>query len=263
MQGKIIPDAGETPPIFLSLGAGVQSTTMFLMAAQGLITPRPTAAIFADTQDEPQAVYDHLEKLKAVGTKEGIPIHVVTAGKLSDNLIRRDFSQIPAYKDGSIGKRQCTVDYKIVPITREMRRLMGYKKGERIRGRAEQWIGISLDEVQRMKMNRTPWIKNRWPLVDLRMNRNDCIRWLGKNWDQPVPKSACLYCPFHSDSVWADLKKGPSKERDFIKGIDEKLGKRGEFLHRSQKPIDEVKFTDADRGQLSLFNNECEGVCGV
>ena len=44
----------------ISLGAGVQSTTMALMAAHGEIEPMPDCAIFADTGDEPQAVYDHL-----------------------------------------------------------------------------------------------------------------------------------------------------------------------------------------------------------
>ena len=40
----------------LSLGAGVQSSTLALMAAAGEVTPMPTAAIFADTQAEPARV---------------------------------------------------------------------------------------------------------------------------------------------------------------------------------------------------------------
>jgi 3'-phosphoadenosine 5'-phosphosulfate sulfotransferase (PAPS reductase)/FAD synthetase len=44
----------------LSLGAGVQSTTLALMAAHGEIEP-PHCAIFADTGWEPRAVYDHLD----------------------------------------------------------------------------------------------------------------------------------------------------------------------------------------------------------
>ena len=48
----------------LSLGAGVQSSTMALMAAKGEITPMPDCAIFADTQAEPQSVYDYLDWLE-------------------------------------------------------------------------------------------------------------------------------------------------------------------------------------------------------
>jgi len=46
----------------LSLGAGVQSTTMALMAAHGEIMSMPNCAIFADTGWEPKAVYEHLER---------------------------------------------------------------------------------------------------------------------------------------------------------------------------------------------------------
>ena len=46
----------------LSLGAGVQSTCLALMAAKGEVTPMPDAAIFADTH-EPKEVYEHLDWL--------------------------------------------------------------------------------------------------------------------------------------------------------------------------------------------------------
>ena len=52
------------PLHIISLGAGVQSSTMALMAAAGEITPMPTCAIFADTQDEPASVYKWLDWLE-------------------------------------------------------------------------------------------------------------------------------------------------------------------------------------------------------
>ena len=39
-------------------------------------------------------------------------------------------------------------------------------------------------------------------------------------------------------------------------------GKRTCFIHKSATPIDEVEF-DPYAEQLNLFNNECEGMCGV
>ncbi len=51
------------PIHIISLGAGVQSSTMALMAAHGEIEPMPDAAIFADTQNEPQRVYEWLDWL--------------------------------------------------------------------------------------------------------------------------------------------------------------------------------------------------------
>ncbi len=69
----------------LNLGAGVQSTTVFLMAHEGEL-PMIDYAIFADTQEEPKAVYQHLEWLKQVPAP--VPtILVGTAGKLGDDLL--------------------------------------------------------------------------------------------------------------------------------------------------------------------------------
>ena len=48
----------------ISLGAGVQSTALALIAAHGEIGPMPDCAIFADTQWEPQIIYDHLNWLE-------------------------------------------------------------------------------------------------------------------------------------------------------------------------------------------------------
>ena len=87
----------------LSLGAGVQSTTLYLMFVRGELRPQIDYAIFADTQDESQAVYRHLEWLKSLCGPE---IVVRTAGCLSSDLEsgRRPqgtgnarFSAIPAF----------------------------------------------------------------------------------------------------------------------------------------------------------------------
>lgn len=54
-------NVSQDPVHILSLGAGVQSSTLALMAAAGEITPMPQAAIFADTQAEPASVYKWLD----------------------------------------------------------------------------------------------------------------------------------------------------------------------------------------------------------
>ena len=51
--------------VVISLGAGVQSSTMALMAANGEL-PKPDCAIFADTGNEPKAVYTYLDFLKKI-----------------------------------------------------------------------------------------------------------------------------------------------------------------------------------------------------
>ena len=65
----------------LSLGGGVQSTTLALMAAHGEIGPMPHCAVFADSGWEPKAVYEHLRWLMSPNVLP-FPVHTVSGGDL-------------------------------------------------------------------------------------------------------------------------------------------------------------------------------------
>lgn len=46
--------------------------------------------------------------------------------------------------------------------------------------------------------------------------------------------------------------------------IDAQLNTVGEYLHPSRMPLKQVDLsTPEDHGQLNMFGNECEGLCGV
>lgn len=120
----------------ISLGARVQSTTLYLLAVEGAIGPMPDCAIFADTQSEPPWVYEHLDWLdREFG--HVIPIHRVTAGSLEQDVLRSQdgrsgFASLPLRVMGRDGReamlrRQCTREYKIDPIKRKVRDLLGLK----------------------------------------------------------------------------------------------------------------------------------------
>lgn len=257
----------------LSLGAGVQSTTLALMAAAGEIGDMPDAAIFADTGWEPKHVYDHLDKLEKALP---FPLYRVSSGNLRNDIANASnstgqrFAAVPWFMkmpDGSsaMGRRQCTAEYKLRPI---QRKVVDLHEGKRPKGGTEMWIGISTDEAIRMKPSRVQYIVNRWPLIELRMNRNDCKKWLERNgWD--APKSSCIGCPFHSNFHWRELKqKYPNEWADAVE-VDKLIRnqpktKAQQYMHRSLKPLDEVDLrSDAEIGQGDLFGNECEGMCGV
>lgn len=273
-------------PVVLSLGAGVQSTALALMAAKKVIKPMPELALFADTQAEPQYVYDHLEKLIKLLP---YPVEIVTAGSLTTKALTQRKrlkdglsympKEIPLFgikKDGSITGglgRQCTNDFKIQPITKHLKNKFKVKRGEK-KPQITQWLGISWDEVQRMKPSRVKWLVHDFPLIDLRMRRHHCEQWMLDNGFDVPPRSACLYCPFHSDAEWRELKNNASKDFDqavkFDKQIRAKFLKYDKqkmevYLHRSCKPLDEIDFeNDIDKGQQVFdFQSECEGMCGV
>ena len=267
----------------LSLGAGVQSTTLALMAAQGAVGPMPDCAIFADTGWEPKAVYEHLDWLMSPNVLP-FPVFIVGSGNMRENLLAAGrgerWASIPAFARSvdrrgnvSIGmiRRQCTGDYKIEPIRRKVRELVQLtRKRSPTFAVVEQWIGISFDEVIRMKPSREAWQRNRWPLIEERMTRRDCLAWLRERGYPDPPKSACIGCPFHDNSRWRAMRDHDEEAwRDAI-DIDRAIrtgirGIRGEvYLHRSGVPLEEADLsTLADHGQLDLWPNECEGMCGV
>jgi len=276
----------QEPIHILSLGAGVQSSTLALMAARGEVGPMPTAAIFADTQAEPQSVYRWLDWLE---TQLPFPVYRVTAGSLTDSSLKRHRNQktgkpyyanlIPAFaknSDGTAGLlgRTCTYRHKLIPILKKLRELAKIKRGQKTLG-VISWIGISLDEVSRMKPSRDKWAQNRWPLIEKDMTRHDCLRWIEKNGYPKPPRSACTYCPFHSDHEWRTLKADSPDEFQSAVDFERALqrthasvkteGKRqsAPFLHNSMIPLDEIDFSeDTTQGNLH-FHNECEGMCGV
>lgn len=267
----------------VSLGAGVQSTTLVIMAARGDIGPMPDAAIFADTESEPAAVYAHLEWLKP---QLPFPVYTVTAGSLfrelidASNGVRNAHARPPLFvrnaRTGAVGftRRQCTQDYKIEPIRKKVRELIGLKPRQRSPKvkLVEQWIGISTDELQRVKDSRDAFIQNRHPLIEMGMSRRDCLRYMEERQLPQPPKSACTFCPFHSNAMWRDIRDNDpaswAQALEVDAALERGIGglKNRGYLHRTCKPLSEVDLrTGVERGQPDMFgfDNECDGVCGV
>lgn len=242
-------------------------------------------AIFADTKGEPKKVYDWMDYLERVMP---FPIYRVSRGDLwrsaTDIRTTKDGQRtyiatgIPVYTveglSKGIGKRQCTRTFKVDPITRKTRQLLDRRAIRKTEGTlVEMLIGISLDESDRMKPSKAPWIKSQWPLVDMGISRADCLAWMERKKYPLPPRSACTYCPFHSDDEWLALTPG-----DFADAVQKEKQLQGAYntasalrsvpyFHKTRVPLSEVKFKptggkDKER-QLNAFRNECEGMCGV
>jgi hypothetical protein len=261
----------------ISLGAGVQSSTMALMAAHGEIGPMPDAAIFADTQWEPKGVYEWLDWLEK---QLPFPVHRVTAGSVREAVLTNHnttggrFSAVPYFSDkGGMGRRQCTSEYKIQPIRKKTRELLGLSKGERGPNHiaAYQWIGISTDEIQRMKISRDAYIEHRWPLIEKRMSRWDCLAWMERKGFPMPAKSSCIGCPYHTDHEWGSMRQNDQASWNDAVYVDRMMRKNAaeegidnlEFMHKNLIPLSDVDFsTPQSHGQIS-FLDECDGMCGV
>lgn len=284
---------------------------MALMGAYGFLPYTFDHAIFADTQAEPASVYAWLETLKQM-IAEGphpFPVHTVTAGSLTDDMLKLRTSRlsgqkyiralIPAYfvspkrpkgvglltelEERATGRgklgRKCTAEYKVRALLRlqkKLSRVPRFKKGANVPVYCETSIGISLDEAHRMKPSREPWARNVWPLIDMNYTRQDCLEWMELLGFPKPPRSACVYCPFHSDAEWRRLRDEEPEEFKRAVEVDYKLRELARqatgtaklagdvFLHSTLKPLDQVEFGDVpDHAQVSRFVNECEALCGV
>lgn len=294
----------------LSLGAGVQSTVLYLTEAWDY-------AIFADTQEEPAPVYSHLEWLKAHGRA---PILTRTAGKLGDDIIsgRNHWGQenklrngdrvaaIPAYtvqhvidrweldegtdeleecEDGedtthlAYGRtrRQCTREYKLDVIHQTVRELLGLRKRQRFPKDVAiiHGIGFSYDEKGRIGRCIAGWkrpqIRPVFPLFDRRWRREDCVTWLRKNVPHEVPRSSCVFCPFHRNEEWRWLREHDPSGWQRAIAVDSALRVPGNvvnrsmvvemFVHRSCVPLDQANIEEVETGQLTFEG--CTGGCAA
>lgn len=255
----------------ISLGAGVQSSAMLLMALDGQFGEMPDCAVFADTGWEPKATYEWLDQLGEIVAP--FPIHRVQGGDIREEAVRggprdrhdgRPFVTLPVYSATRTGwgqgRRQCSKEYKITPVQKFVRENYG---------EAEMWIGISTDEAHRAKPSRAKCIRNRYPLLDAGISRAACLEYL-RGHGYAVPKSSCIGCPFKGDADWARLRRDAPQEFAEAVAFDEGIRaldpEADQYLHRSMRPLGSiVEFNHETQGRMFLdqFGEECEGVCGL
>lgn len=264
---KIDPDKRHT---VLNFGGGVQSTAMLVAACYGDLPDgvKPDVAIFADTQWEPPAVVAHVGVMTEWASQHGLKVVTVTAGSIRTE---RGANQMPlhvALTDGTKGitGRQCTTDYKLNPIRKYIRHSLGYKPYQRWTHQIETWLGITIDEAQRMKPSKDKFETVRWPLIEMSWSRETCKRYLEKHGMAVPMKSSCVGCPYHSNRYFLDMKRERPEEWNDVVAFDKEIRSnyvfkrlQGEpYIHRNAKPLDQVYLQE---DQIELFGEECSGYC--
>ena len=262
---------------YLSLGWGVQSWTIAAMVALGELPPIDIA-VHADTGHEAQGTYEHARLWTPWLEERGVKVATVHP----DNIdITRFWATgqpsvlVPAFstrlKDGDHGqvKRQCTTNWKLRPLRRYIRQRLGTTRPTP--GEVECWMGISADEFHRMRTSDVQYITNVYPLVDRRISRSDCITWLSQH-DLPTPpKSACVFCPFHSISSWQELKRRGGHDWEVAVEADKAVRDKRQalgfelFIHPARVPLEQAVGIPEDVGAHQLeMEIPCDGgVCFV
>lgn len=269
----------------LSFGGGIDSTALAMMANENLVSHKLDAVIFANTGFEKRNTYKHIKEIQKI---LNIPFFTTTKGNIYKDIAESiannsRISSLPFFtknKNGKIGrlKRQCTGDYKIAAVHSKVREILGVKVLNKSMG-IKMWIGFNASEPSRIAKKRKT-IKTNWETIsvpfynveltknsitevkyfDKRFFRNDLENYLKKFNFQNLTKSGCKCCPQMSDLMWLEMKE--NNEQDFKDAIEfDKMIRNIPniesecFLHRSCKPLSEVKFNFMD------FRTGCSGGC--
>jgi len=279
----------------LSLGWGTQSFGLAAMSALGVL-PRVDAAIHADTTHERAETYDFARRWTPWLEERGVRVVTIKAEDGSQERIWDDSGQvmIPLYTvrepyevfgywddseedsvwvsfggpvmmpGGERGqlRRSCTQRWKIAPIRQW---LQTNRDGEKV----EQWLGITLDEVTRMKPSNVQYISNEYPFIeylDRPWTRGMVIKWLIENGLEVPVKSSCVFCPYHDKGTWREIKMSGNGDWQKAVAVDKAIRDKRPgykcYLVAQRIPLADVDFrSEEDHGQLSLWGEECEGMC--
>lgn len=268
----------------LSLGAGTQSSALLDMAINGEIklngeTVTPDLIIFANVKWEPIEVYYWLGKLKAIAARKGYDIVEVSGGNIKEDTLKaargeQRAASMPFYtlnpkkrgKDaGGIVRRQCTYEYKIAPINKYIKNWLGYEKGQIVKHQVHIWKGITTDEITRVKPSEENWSVFEYPLIEQYMDRLQAIKRAEQMQIGTPPASSCIGCPFHDAHYWQKMQRESPGEFAEAVEFDEAIRKHAAFnselyLFQGRQPLKEADFG----GDLfNMFENDCDGFCGV
>lgn len=185
-QLKHSRDFKSNPLEVLSLGGGVQSTAMLLLISQYKL-PKPDLILHCDTGSEMSYTEDIIQYCQHLSYQLKIPFKIITSklGKLHEHYFSNNTLPV-------VGIRSCTFNFKILPQRRFLRQIVGKGNGKTL---VNIWLGITTDESDRTHPSELQWIQNKFPLINLKYSRNDCIN-INKSFNLDVKKSGCFCCPY-------------------------------------------------------------------
>jgi len=252
-----------------SFGGGVQSTAALVLAAERKIDfPVFVFANTGDDSEHPATLRYVREVATPYADRLGIELVAVQKTRFGqpDTLVgalERDNRSIgiPVRMSGTgaPGRRSCTLDFKIRPIARYLKRLGATDEAPAVLG-----LGISLDEVQRMRTaSGIAHYGLVYPLIDRRMNRQDCVNTIERAGLPVPPKSSCWFCPFHSRAYWArqrreepDLFRASARLERLLNDRRRSLSQGAVWFTDFLKPLDEAI---GDQMTLDEAMGGCEG----
>lgn len=241
-----------------SCGGGTQSGAIATLIRLGKL-PRPDLAFMTDTGREKSSTWPFVDGfIRPALASVGLELTIVKAADFTNHLdviyTNEDGKRtilLPGFTTFGGGKGKlpafCSGKWKRDVAERWMRSI-GIQK-------ARNWIGISRDELRRIRARHRAWLELWYPLIfAVPMTRQQCVELIrSQGWTGEIPHSACWMCPNQSDAEWLDMKL--HQPQDFAAACALEAEVRLEdphfHLHESQIPLAEVDFT----GQFTMFSD--------
>ncbi len=242
----------------LSFGGGVQTSACTVLLVHSEIEP-VDFIVMADTGGETPETYDHVSLMADYLKAHGLELQIVRQhGPSLESWVLTRSTPIPVRSADSFGKRQCTNKWKIEPVKRFARE-HGAKTLDTL-------LGISTDEIYRVKPDRAKWITRLYPLIELGLSRSDCRAILAKEGLPEAPKSACFYCPLQGMDRWRWLNSEHPDLFERTEAMEAAINSRSDkpkYLTSRLVPIRELVTASAMLPFGASETEECEGVCFV
>lgn len=256
-----------------SYGGGVQSTAMLVLAAELRIDFSTFLFALTGEDSEHPATLAYVADVAApYAAAHGIELATARRRKRdgsTETLLGRLYDRassvgIPMRMDGSgaPGNRNCTLDFKIRPIAKELKR-----RGATAADPAVVALGISLDEFHRMRTESgIPYETLAYPLIDLRLDRSQCVGIIERA-GLPVPlKSSCWFCPYHRMGEWRRMARHEpvlfAASAELERMLNDRradLGKDRMWMTTTGRPLDEAIQDD---GQIGMFDEASCDIAG-
>ena len=217
--------------------------------------------VFSDTGSEQPETYAYIKYLSTklpIVARNKIRIVHSRYGIIYDYYYNKKIQPIPA-------RRDCTGKFKVEPMKQVLTKVyginpMGFKReiievkdGVRIYDhKIEMSIGINYSEPDRMNGGGVWYMKNRYPLVEKKVEKKDekgILEALG--YIVPV-KSGCFFCPYGTQPYWKGLKRDHPELYEKAKAMQDNSTLKQKF----------IKFKDTDKTNVELscscFNGNWE-----
>jgi hypothetical protein len=250
-----------------SFGGGVQSVAALVLAAQERIDfPLFVFADVGEDSENPTTVAYVHDVAEPFARDHGIEFVTVAHRRTLLSALTAESRSIVIpvrMSNGAPGNRRCTFEWKMRPVAAEAKRRGATRVAPAVVG-----LGISVDEVHRARTDSgIPHETLAYPLLDLRMTRNDCADVIRSAGLPVPPKSACWFCPFHRPSTWADMRRETpdlfSAACDLEAGLNRRramLNKDDVWFTRFARPLGEA--IDGNQEAFGWGDEMCEsGYC--